>query len=61
MDRNIFTDQGVNNLVEILSNKEPMVKHMHVSIHLSSEFVTNIQAWKIDGFDVRTLNTQARY
>jgi hypothetical protein len=61
MDGNIFTDQGVNNFVEILSNKELMIKHMRVSILLSSKFVSNIQTWSINGFDVETLNTQARY
>jgi Ran GTPase-activating protein (RanGAP) involved in mRNA processing and transport len=61
MNINIFTDQGVNNFVEILSNKELMIKHIRVSVYLSSEFVTNIHTWNINGFDVETLNTQARY
>jgi Ran GTPase-activating protein (RanGAP) involved in mRNA processing and transport len=52
MDRNIFTGQGISNLVEILSNKELIMKHMRVSIHLSSKFVTNNQTWKINGFRI---------
>jgi Ran GTPase-activating protein (RanGAP) involved in mRNA processing and transport len=58
MITNIFTDQGVSNLVKILSSEELMMKHMRLSIFLSSEFVTNIQTWNINEFHIYVFDNE---